>query len=293
MSIQYKTKYWPAILSVSFLLIIGTGLFFYQEIFSNTQDQMIKSEQVSSKLKKLYSHFTVSAPLYFEGEHKDGVLSWEGVFTETNRYRQEEKLQVLSYNYQLEMAAKTKLDDMFKKNYFAHISETGEGPSDLANDAHYEYILVGENLALGNFSDDQELVKAWMDSPGHRENIMSKSYREIGIAVGRGLYDGKMTWLAVQEFGVPTSVCVVLNESEELLINVNKEQLAIWDNEIKTQYKSLANIPKESYEYNQAAISYNALVDRYNNLSKRTKNLVVEYNKNVEVFNKCVEKFKL
>lgn len=293
MFIRYKKIYWSVFFACGLLLLFGLGLLFYQEIFFNTQDKIIKSEQVSSKLKKIYSDFLTTNPLYFEGQSEDGELTWQGVFNETNRNRQAESLQVLSYNYQLELAAQKKLEDMFSNNYFAHISAIGEGPSDLAMWANYEYILVGENLALGNFVDDQELVEAWMDSPGHRENIMSKSYRDIGIAVGKGLFDGKMTWLAVQEFGVPTSVCQIINESEELLINVNKEQLAIWDKEIKNKYQSFANISRDSFEYNRTAISYNALVDRYNSLSQRTKILVEEYNKKVEAFNKCVEVFKL
>src|SRR6185369_15716694 len=118
-------------------------------------------------------------------------------------------LPALKENALLDKAAKKKLDDMFAQQYFEHINPQGKGPSDLAKSVGYDYIAIGENLALGNFKNDAELVQAWMDSPGHRANILNKQYTEIGVAVGQGTYEGKKTWLAVQEFGRPTSSCPV------------------------------------------------------------------------------------
>ena len=96
---------------------------------------------------------------------------------------------------------------MFEKEYFEHKSPSGIGASDIAHDVGYEFILVGENIALGNFDGDEALVQAWMDSPGHRANILNKRYTEIGIAAEKGLYQGKMMWLAVQIFARPMSLC--------------------------------------------------------------------------------------
>jgi uncharacterized protein YkwD len=52
----------------------------------------------------------------------------------------------------------------------------------LAKKVNYEYVVVGENLAEGDFTSDADLVKGWMDSPGHRANILNTKYEEIGIA---------------------------------------------------------------------------------------------------------------
>jgi len=231
--------------------------------------------------------------LRFEGDAEEGHLTTQGVLSETNRYRQIEGLKVLSFNAKLEQSAKAKLEDMFTRKYFAHISETGEGPAEIATSAQYEYIVVGENLALGNFSNDQELVKAWMDSPGHRANILNKNYRDIGIAVGKGMFEGRLTWLAVQEFGTPISLCRDINKSEEVIIISNKQQLALWEAEIKEKYEILAAMPKTGSEYKSRAIEYNELVDKYNNLSRRTKVLVSDYNEDVGAFNKCLKDFNL
>jgi uncharacterized protein YkwD len=288
----FKKIYWSTIVVSIILLITGLGLLFYQDIFTAVSKKT-DSGSVIDKVKSFSMSIFNPEPLRFEGSDKAGSLSTQGILSETNRFRQSEGLRVLSYNAKLEQAAKAKLDDMFLRKYFAHISETGEGPAELATTADYRYIMVAENLALGNFSDDPELVKAWMDSPGHRANIMNKSYRDIGIAVGRGMYEGKLTWLAVQEFGIPSSLCKDINESQEVLISSNKEQLALWDTEIKKKYEELSHIPKTSPEYREVAIKYNEMVDRYNELSRRTKSLVANYNKDVQTYNQCIQNFNL
>jgi uncharacterized protein YkwD len=92
---------------------------------------------------------------------------------------------------------------MFENQYFAHESPTGEKVSDLAKKFGYDFLLIGENLAMGNFSSDEDLVLAWMESPGHRENILNEKYQEIGVAVKKGIFEGKEVWIAVQHFGLP------------------------------------------------------------------------------------------
>lgn len=289
----FKKIYWSTLTFSAILLVFGLGLLFYQTIYNSSQKDTFTQWSLIASVKNFYADILESKPLRYNSQtENEGSLTSQGVLDETNRYRQQDGLKVLSYNSQLEQAAKKKLDDMFANEYFAHISETGQGPADLATATNYRYIMVGENLALGNFSDDPELVKAWMDSPGHRANIMSKSYYDIGIAVGKGIYEGKMTWLAVQEFGVPNSACAGINESQEILIKSNKEQLASWDVTIKKTYENLSHMSKSSPEYRQAAIAYNAQVDKYNDLSRRTKILVTNYNKEVEGYNQCINKFK-
>lgn len=289
----FKKIYWSTITISLLFLTIGLGLLFYQDIVTTTDNKNSDSWSVINKVKNFSVNIFNPNPLRFEGEGQQGHLSTQGVLSETNRYRQTEGLKVLSFNAKLEQSAKAKLEDMFTRKYFAHVSETGEGPAELAAASHYEYIVVGENLALGNFADDSELVKAWMDSPGHRANIMNKNYRDIGIAVGRGVFEGKLTWLAVQEFGIPTSLCRNINESQEVIIIANKEQLALWDSEIKARYETLSKMSKTSSEYQTSALEYNELVDKYNDLSRRTKALVSGYNEDVSAYNNCIKDFNL
>ena len=63
-------------------------------------------------------------------------------------------MSALKENEKLDQAALAKANDMFLKQYFEHVSPTGVGPGDLAQNYGYDYIIVGENLILGNFSSE-------------------------------------------------------------------------------------------------------------------------------------------
>lgn len=110
--------------------------------------------------------------LEVEGEIDTEVsLSNSGILAETNSERARLGLSPLRISSNLNAAATLKVIDMFARQYFEHTSPTGVTISDLSESVGYDYILVGENLALGNFSSDAALVAAWMGSPGHRANI--------------------------------------------------------------------------------------------------------------------------
>ena len=289
----FSKIYWSIFFVFLLFLMVGLGLIISKNIEEYKKSRTGDSWSVIQKVKDFSSNIFNPTPLRYDGENEQGHLTTQGVLFETNRHRQTEGLRVLSFNAKLEESAKAKLEDMFTNNYFAHVSETGEGPAELAVTAQYEYIVVGENLALGNFLDDKELVQAWMESPGHRANIMNKNYRDIGIAVGKGMFEGKMTWLAVQEFGIPTSLCLTVNESQEKIIISNKAQLVALDIEIKERDEELSKMSKDSPEYRSSANAYNELVEKYNVLARRTKVLVAEYNEDVVSYNNCIKDFNL
>jgi uncharacterized protein YkwD len=83
--------------------------------------------------------------------------------------------------------------DMARHDYFEHRDLSGRSPADRVRAAGYREQLVGENIAYGPESAD-EVVKGWLDSPGHCENIMDPRFGEMGIAFApgqasrRGLY---------------------------------------------------------------------------------------------------------
>jgi len=289
----FNRLYWSIFFVFLLFLLVGLGLLISKNIEEYKKSRSGDSWSLIQKVKDFSSNIFNPSPLRFEGKNEQGYLTTQGVLSETNRHRQTEGLKVLSFNAKLEESAKAKLEDMFTNKYFAHVSKTGEGPAELAVTAHYEYIVIGENLALGNFLDDKELLQAWMDSPGHRANVMNKNYRDIGIAVGKGIFEGNMTWLAVQEFGIPTSVCITVNESQEKLIISNKADLGAMDIEIKERDEELSKMSKDSTEYRSSATAYNDLVEKYNSMARRTKILVAEYNKDVISYNNCIKEFNL
>ena len=64
-------------------------------------------------------------------------------------------------------------------------------------------------------------MTAWMNSPGHRANILNPHFQEIGVAVGKGMYEGHETWIAVQSFGMPLSACPASDANLKIKIDAN------------------------------------------------------------------------
>ncbi|OGE86034.1 MAG: hypothetical protein A3J48_03310 [Candidatus Doudnabacteria bacterium RIFCSPHIGHO2_02_FULL_46_11] len=87
----------------------------------------------------------------------------------------------------LERAANLKAADMVAAGYFAHTSPLGFDPWHWFRQANYEYIYAGENLAL-DFDNAEAVEQAWMESPKHRENILSAEYEEVGYAITEGTF---------------------------------------------------------------------------------------------------------
>jgi hypothetical protein len=117
-----------------------------------------------------------------------------------NEQRAKNNLDPLTVSTELSTAATAKAADMFKNNYWAHVSPTGTTPWQFITGSGYKYIYAGENLAK-NFNASQEVVDAWMNSPTHRANLLKPEYKEIGMAVVNGKLQGDETTLVVQEFG--------------------------------------------------------------------------------------------
>ncbi len=228
------------------------------------------------------------APLIKFGENDPGVLTKSGVFDLTNQQRIDHKLDIFLTNELLDRAAEIKVDDMIDRQYFDHESPTGEGVVDLATRVGYEFIIVGENLAMGDFLDDKELVIGWMNSPGHRENIVNPNYIEMGVAVKRGVMNNREVWFAVQIFGLPLSICPSINES--LLVSINKKEaeLASLQEKMNTLKREIeSTIPRN----NQKIGEYNSLINQYNELINQQRSLINEYNRQVEVMNKCIAEY--
>ena len=128
------------------------------------------------------------------------TFSAQQVIELTNKKRAQNNLPPLSYNPLLEQAAKAKGANMFEENYWAHFAPSGKTPWGFITAAGYKYTFAGENLAR-EFNDPSAVVDAWMNSPSHRENILDKNFKEIGVAVADGKLTGREGILVVQMFG--------------------------------------------------------------------------------------------
>ena len=131
---------------------------------------------------------------------KDGIIKW------TNYQRKKFRIPPLKENPILNKSAKLRLEDMFKYEYFGHVSPKGAKLEDFIKKAGYEYVIIGENLAKGNFKSSKEVIEILMKSSKHRKNILEKEYKEIGVALKKGIFKGEKLWIVVQHFGRPLSM---------------------------------------------------------------------------------------
>ena len=104
----------------------------------------------------------------------------EQVANLVNDIRAQNGLGKLTFNAALSNAARIKSQDMKDKNYFSHTSPTYGSPFDMMKSFGISYRSAGENIAYG-YSTPASVVDAWMNSPGHKANILNPSYTQIGI----------------------------------------------------------------------------------------------------------------
>jgi uncharacterized protein YkwD len=279
-------------LTIVIVLLVAAAAWHYRfaaEKFFQKLPELAQAPAVANIAQEI----STPPPLVGDQNNPDSYLTRAGVIAWTNTNRQQNGgLPPLAENLQLDKAAQLKLADMFKQQYFEHINPQGVGPGDLAKQAGYNFIAEGENLALGNFTDDQNLLTAWMNSPGHRANILNVKYQEIGVAVGQGMYQGHQTWLAVQEFGKPASSCPSVDSNlkaqlKSLQADVNQLQPQL--TALKSQLDSASPKTQSDYDaYNQIVAQYNSAVEIYNNKVDTLKLVTNEYNVEVSAYNACL-----
>lgn len=100
----------------------------------------------------------------------------------TNQERLAQGLNELAWNDTLAQAAAAHAQDMADRGYFAHESPEGNEVQDRVSALGYVYSWVGENIAFGQ-STAAEVVDDWMNSAGHRANILREQFTQIGMAV--------------------------------------------------------------------------------------------------------------
>ena len=100
----------------------------------------------------------------------------------TNSERTAQGVSALSQNSNLVSAATAKAQHMCTYDYWAHIAPDGTTGWDFMASSGYRFAMAGENLARG-YSTDSAVVQAWMASPGHRANLLSSDFTEIGVGM--------------------------------------------------------------------------------------------------------------
>ena len=101
-----------------------------------------------------------------------------------NAERAKAGLPALKINWQLSRVARYKSADMAERGYFSHYSPTYGTPFHMMENFGLRFSAAGENIAYGQRTP-AEVMRDWMNSPGHRNNIMSRSYTEIGVGLAK------------------------------------------------------------------------------------------------------------
>ena len=111
-------------------------------------------------------------------------------FNLINKQRQQNGLSALKIDWEVQRVARIKAQDMVNNNYFSHTSPTYGSPFDMLKSFGITYRTAGENIA-GN-SSNSSAVEAWMNSSGHRANILNSSFNYTGLGVVNGSKYGKI-----------------------------------------------------------------------------------------------------
>ncbi len=101
-----------------------------------------------------------------------------------NKEREKKGLPKLKEDKELNQIAFIKADDLIQNEYFDHYSPTYGQPWDMAQGFGYSYRTFGENIAHG-YKSSSSVVTAWMNSEGHKANILSKKYTNIGVGIAK------------------------------------------------------------------------------------------------------------
>ena len=109
------------------------------------------------------------------------MLSYEAeVVRLVNEQRAKNGLAPLTQNWELSRIARYKSQDMADNGYFSHTSPTYGSPFDMIRAFGLSYRTAGENIAKG-YATPKAVVDGWMNSSGHRANILNASFRQIGV----------------------------------------------------------------------------------------------------------------
>lgn len=277
------------------LLLALAGSFFFQNNLQSFYDNLgnhvenFQKSDLANLLNEIKREILTSGPLRIGGKANSVILTEAQIIAQTNLQRRENgDLPALKENAKLNAAALAKAQDMFALQYFEHNSPSGTDPGELVKKYGYDYIVTGENLILGNFENEKEVVQKWMDSPGHRANILHGRFTEIGVAVVRGTYEGETVWIGVQEFGLPLSTCPAPSAVLEAQINAENAQLNKMGADIEAKKAQINATKRNSKEYNGLIDEYNEMVQEYNARVVEVKKIITQYNAEVTVFKNCV-----
>lgn len=238
-------------------------------------------------------------------------LTKEAIIRLTNEARSHKGLDDLTENQLLNSVAEARAKDMLDRQYFDHVSPIGEQASDIAQRIGYKYKIIAENIASGLFLNNQKMVDGWMQSPGHRKNMLSPTVREIGVSVIKGRMNGEETWLGVQIFGLespPVSERPCAMPCSELTDQITarknemqslneraislREELEKENTSIELERIAVGRDYRRTVDLNMRISAYNAKMNWYNQLAAELRGKTTSLNVMVEEYNRKLQEYR-
>jgi uncharacterized protein YkwD len=133
---------------------------------------------------------TVAAPIHPQPE----ATTQQNVFTYINAHRARYGAPALRYNYALTVAAQRHANDMARRNRMTHIGSDGSNAGQRITRAGFRWTSWAENIAVG-YASSSSVVYAWLNSPGHRANMLNPRFRWMGVGIAYGY--GRYWWCTV------------------------------------------------------------------------------------------------
>ncbi|NMB30346.1 MAG: SafA/ExsA family spore coat assembly protein [Clostridiales bacterium] len=149
--------------------------------------ELIKANPQIKNPNLIYSGQKINIP------QENSLKSFEDeVMRLINVERTNRGIPALKSHWELSRVARYKSQDMIDKNYFSHTSPTYGTPFTMMQNFGLRFSSAAENIAYGQRTA-KEVVSAWMNSPGHRENILSRSYTHTGVGAAKKA-NGTLYW---------------------------------------------------------------------------------------------------
>jgi uncharacterized protein YkwD len=286
---------WRLLVLLAVLLVVLGGGWYLSRPATLQKISSFETAALGTVVQEVRKDVSNPAPLIATGTTPSAaatgtdVLTRAGIIEETNLQRKlNGNLPPLTENSLLDQIATERLNDMIAKQYFAHVSPTGSSAETVAAADGYNYIALGENLALGTFAGDAGVVGAWMGSPGHRANILNIHYTQIGVAAKDAIFEGGEAWIAVQVFGRPASDCPPSPTTLKAALDAAETELSDMAATLKSEEAKINGMSPSDPSYASAVASYNSLAAQYNALLQTTQANVNAYNAKVQAYNACL-----
>lgn len=174
----------PAYASITHTVKEGDSMWKIAVKYEVGLSEIIEANPDIENPELIYPGWIINIP-----ELDNSILDYENEVIElVNEIRVKNGLKALKYDWELSRVARYKSQDMKDKNYFDHNSPTYGSPFDMMKSFGLSYRSAGENIAKG-YTSPKAVVNGWMNSPGHKANILNSSFKKIGVGyVKKGNY---------------------------------------------------------------------------------------------------------